>query len=52
MPWYDRDIAFKLGSRCVDYIAASEGLTPHLEVYEVIHWDEKLAPITEGMLQT
>ena len=41
--WNDRDVTFKRGSRCIDSIAIREGLTPFIEGFEVIEWDDKIS---------
>ena len=47
-PWNYRDVTFKLGSRCIDSIAVSEGIIPFIEGLEVTCWDEKISADHRG----
>ena len=48
IPWNDRDITFKRGSRCADYISVIEGLILVVEGFEVTDWDEKISTDHRG----
>ena len=44
----DRDATLKRGSRCADYVAASEGLIRFIEGFEAIEWYDKTSTDCRG----
>ena len=48
IPWNDRDVTLKCGSRFIESIAVSEALMPFVEGFEVTRWDEKVSADHRG----